>query len=197
MHKVQQPEIFSQTRNFWFWLNILEWQWCRWILFCELGRWRPEETRQSMVSFSIQRSSGVQLPRTRVVSLVTWPTSAPLHHALTAFLVSVPSPLISLVSASWFLLWCFYFSSTVTHLSGCWDDHSEQNSGSNTSVFSSSRLSLSWHLYSVHTEVPTSVFGDKLRDQVEERLAFYETGDAPRKNLDVMKEAVAQVRSDH
>uniref|UniRef100_A0A672S174 Nucleolar protein 56 n=2 Tax=Sinocyclocheilus grahami TaxID=75366 RepID=A0A672S174_SINGR len=42
------------------------------------------------------------------------------------------------------------------------------------------------------SEVPTSVFGDKLRDQVEERLAFYETGDAPRKNLDVMKEAVIQ-----
>ncbi|XP_056301957.1 nucleolar protein 56 [Danio aesculapii] len=42
------------------------------------------------------------------------------------------------------------------------------------------------------SEVPTSVFGDKLRDQVEERLAFYETGEAPRKNLDVMKEAVAQ-----
>ncbi|XP_059382035.1 nucleolar protein 56 [Carassius carassius] len=42
------------------------------------------------------------------------------------------------------------------------------------------------------SDVPTSVFGDKLRDQVEERLAFYETGDAPRKNLDVMKEAVAQ-----
>ncbi|XP_051536253.1 nucleolar protein 56 [Myxocyprinus asiaticus] len=42
------------------------------------------------------------------------------------------------------------------------------------------------------SELPTCVFGDKLRDQVEERLAFYETGEAPRKNLDVMKEAVAQ-----
>ncbi|XP_069043549.1 nucleolar protein 56 isoform X3 [Lepisosteus oculatus] len=42
------------------------------------------------------------------------------------------------------------------------------------------------------SEVPTSVFGDKLRDQVEERLSFYETGDAPRKNLDVMKEAVKE-----
>ncbi|XP_016426662.1 nucleolar protein 56-like [Sinocyclocheilus rhinocerous] len=42
------------------------------------------------------------------------------------------------------------------------------------------------------SEVPTSVFGDKLRDQVEERLAFYETGEVPRKNLDVMKEAVIQ-----
>lgn len=43
------------------------------------------------------------------------------------------------------------------------------------------------------TEVPTSVFGDKLRDQVEERLSFYETGEVPRKNLDVMKEAVKEV----
>ncbi|KAG7476540.1 hypothetical protein MATL_G00084040 [Megalops atlanticus] len=42
------------------------------------------------------------------------------------------------------------------------------------------------------SEVPTSVFGDKLRDQVEERLSFYETGDAPRKNVDVMKEAVKE-----
>uniref|UniRef100_A0A8D0G0Y8 Nucleolar protein 56 n=1 Tax=Strix occidentalis caurina TaxID=311401 RepID=A0A8D0G0Y8_STROC len=44
------------------------------------------------------------------------------------------------------------------------------------------------------SEVPTSVFGDKLREQVEERLAFYETGEPPRKNLDVMKEAVVEVR---
>ncbi|XDV38442.1 hypothetical protein PO909_007843 [Leuciscus waleckii] len=42
------------------------------------------------------------------------------------------------------------------------------------------------------SEVPTCVFGDKLRGQVEERLSFYETGEAPRKNLDVMKEAVAE-----
>lgn len=42
------------------------------------------------------------------------------------------------------------------------------------------------------SEVPTSVFGEKLREQVEERLSFYETGEIPRKNLDVMKEAVVQ-----
>ncbi|XP_066488142.1 nucleolar protein 56 [Tiliqua scincoides] len=42
------------------------------------------------------------------------------------------------------------------------------------------------------SEIPTSVFGDKLREQVEERLAFYETGEPPRKNLDVMKEAVVE-----
>lgn len=47
------------------------------------------------------------------------------------------------------------------------------------------------------TEVPTSVFGDKLREQVEERLSFYETGDVPRKNVDVMKEAVKEVSFDN
>nr|XP_004611059.1 unnamed protein product [Sorex araneus] len=42
------------------------------------------------------------------------------------------------------------------------------------------------------SEVPTSVFGEKLREQVEERLSFYETGEIPRKNLDVMKEAMVE-----
>ncbi|XP_042565368.1 nucleolar protein 56 [Clupea harengus] len=42
------------------------------------------------------------------------------------------------------------------------------------------------------SEVPTCVFGDKLRDQVEERLLFYETGEAPRKNVEVMKEAMKE-----
>lgn len=37
------------------------------------------------------------------------------------------------------------------------------------------------------------MFGDKLRDQVEERLSFYENGELPRKNVDVMKEAVKEV----
>ncbi|XP_036275219.2 nucleolar protein 56 isoform X1 [Pipistrellus kuhlii] len=42
------------------------------------------------------------------------------------------------------------------------------------------------------SEVPTNVFGEKLREQVEERLSFYETGVIPRKNLEVMKEAMVQ-----
>ncbi|XP_027858730.1 nucleolar protein 56 [Xiphophorus couchianus] len=42
------------------------------------------------------------------------------------------------------------------------------------------------------SDLPTSVFGDKLREQVEERLSFYETGEVPRKNMDVMKEAVKE-----
>lgn len=43
------------------------------------------------------------------------------------------------------------------------------------------------------SEYPTSVFGDHLRQQVEDRLKFYETGDAPSKNVDVMKLAVEEV----
>ncbi|KAJ4829960.1 hypothetical protein Tsubulata_036060 [Turnera subulata] len=36
----------------------------------------------------------------------------------------------------------------------------------------------------------TTVFGEKLREQVEERLDFYDKGVAPRKNIDVMKAAI-------
>lgn len=39
-------------------------------------------------------------------------------------------------------------------------------------------------------EQPTSVFGDFLKEQVEERLKFYESGEVPRKNVLVMKEAI-------
>jgi nucleolar protein 56 len=36
----------------------------------------------------------------------------------------------------------------------------------------------------------TTAFGEKLREQVEERLDFYDKGVAPRKNVDVMKEVL-------
>lgn len=39
-------------------------------------------------------------------------------------------------------------------------------------------------------EQPTSVFGNSLKEQVEERLKFYESGEVPRKNITVMREAV-------
>lgn len=42
----------------------------------------------------------------------------------------------------------------------------------------------------IFTETPSSVFGDYLKKQVEDRLKFYESGEAPRKNIDVMKEAI-------
>jgi nucleolar protein 56 len=40
------------------------------------------------------------------------------------------------------------------------------------------------------SDSPTTVFGEALRKQVEERLAFYETGVAPMKNADAMRAAL-------
>ena len=45
------------------------------------------------------------------------------------------------------------------------------------------------------TEQPTSTFGEKLKGQVEERLKFYETGVTPRKNVEVMREAIEEAKS--
>ena len=42
-------------------------------------------------------------------------------------------------------------------------------------------------------DVPTTKFGEKLKEQVEERLTFFETGATPRKNIDVMKEAISEL----
>merc|ERR1712054_80282 len=39
----------------------------------------------------------------------------------------------------------------------------------------------------------TTVFGEKLKDQVEERLNFLTEGTVPRKNLEVMQEAIKEV----
>ncbi|XP_038686591.1 nucleolar protein 56-like isoform X2 [Tripterygium wilfordii] len=40
------------------------------------------------------------------------------------------------------------------------------------------------------SESSSTTFGEKLREQVEERLDFYDKGVAPRKNIDVMKAAI-------
>mmetsp|Transcript_20981 Transcript_20981/g.32276 ORF Transcript_20981/g.32276 Transcript_20981/m.32276 type:complete len:541 (+) Transcript_20981:165-1787(+) len=45
------------------------------------------------------------------------------------------------------------------------------------------------------SDEPNRLYGEKLRDQVEERLKFYETGAAPRKNLDVMEEIAKQIKA--
>merc|ERR1739840_3823 len=42
------------------------------------------------------------------------------------------------------------------------------------------------------SEESTTIFGSKLKTQVEDRLKFYETGDLPRKNVEVMAEAVEE-----
>jgi nucleolar protein 56 len=46
------------------------------------------------------------------------------------------------------------------------------------------------------SEKATSKFGDRLRDQVEERLNFYETGAAPKRNATVMAGVVAALRAE-
>ncbi|KMZ66021.1 Nucleolar protein [Zostera marina] len=46
------------------------------------------------------------------------------------------------------------------------------------------------------SDVASTVFGDNLREQVEERLSFYDKGVAPRKNIDVMKTAIEKVLED-
>ncbi|XP_028766242.1 nucleolar protein 56 [Neltuma alba] len=45
------------------------------------------------------------------------------------------------------------------------------------------------------SESGTSAFGEKLREQVEERLDFYDKGVAPRKNIDVMKSAIESAQN--
>jgi nucleolar protein 56 len=45
-------------------------------------------------------------------------------------------------------------------------------------------------------DVPTDKYGLKLKEQVEERLAFYEGGAVPRKNVDMMREVLDEVKLD-
>ena len=45
------------------------------------------------------------------------------------------------------------------------------------------------------SDLPNDIFGEKLKEQVEERLKLYEDGSVPRKNIDVMKEAVDAVKA--
>merc|ERR1711972_1056171 len=42
----------------------------------------------------------------------------------------------------------------------------------------------------------TKLFGEKLKEQVEDRLKFYDTGDLPKKNVDAMKEAIEAVKAE-
>uniref|UniRef100_A0A1I7XMN9 Nucleolar protein 56 n=1 Tax=Heterorhabditis bacteriophora TaxID=37862 RepID=A0A1I7XMN9_HETBA len=48
--------------------------------------------------------------------------------------------------------------------------------------------------YNLKFEVPVSTFGEFLREQVEERLKYFETGELPQKNLDVMVKAQEEAK---
>ena len=43
------------------------------------------------------------------------------------------------------------------------------------------------------SDFQTTLFGEKLKDQVEERLTFYDKGTAPRKNIAMMQEVIAEI----
>ena len=42
----------------------------------------------------------------------------------------------------------------------------------------------------------TDKYGASMRDQVEERLKFFDSGETPRRNVDVMQEVAAQLRAE-
>jgi len=46
------------------------------------------------------------------------------------------------------------------------------------------------------SDVSTKLFGEKLKEQVEDRLKFYDSGDLPKKNVDAMKEAIDAVKAE-
>lgn len=49
-------------------------------------------------------------------------------------------------------------------------------------------------LLGVCLENPTNLFGKKLHEQVEDRLKFYETGEAPIKNADAMQDVLNEIK---
>jgi len=46
------------------------------------------------------------------------------------------------------------------------------------------------------SEQSSTIFGTKLKEQVEDRLKFFETGEIPKKNLDVMTEAIQALKKE-
>eukprot|EP01098_Paradermamoeba_levis_P007821 TRINITY_DN325_c0_g1_i1.p1 TRINITY_DN325_c0_g1~~TRINITY_DN325_c0_g1_i1.p1 ORF type:complete len:580 (+),score=283.47 TRINITY_DN325_c0_g1_i1:93-1742(+) len=46
------------------------------------------------------------------------------------------------------------------------------------------------------SDVITDKFGQKLKEQVEERLKFYDSGELPKKNVDVMKEVMEELKTE-
>ncbi|CAF4365675.1 unnamed protein product, partial [Rotaria sp. Silwood2] len=46
------------------------------------------------------------------------------------------------------------------------------------------------------SEIPTSIFGDRLKQQVSDRLKFYDSGELPAKNVDVMQLALQEAETE-
>lgn len=45
--------------------------------------------------------------------------------------------------------------------------------------------------------MPTTAFGTKMKEQVEERLTFLTTGEKTRKNVDLMKEVLDELKEEN
>jgi nucleolar protein 56 len=61
------------------------------------------------------------------------------------------------------------------------------------SRYLANKCSIATRIDSFSDDPPSHLYGAKLRDQMEERLQFYETGKAPRRNLEVMQEASREI----
>merc|ERR1711871_1455942 len=46
------------------------------------------------------------------------------------------------------------------------------------------------------SDEPNSLYGEKLKEQVEERLNFYTSGEAPSRNIDAMRDVAKQIAGD-
>ena len=57
---------------------------------------------------------------------------------------------------------------------------------------SSLSLSLDQRNFDVLLDIPTTIFGDHLKQQVSDRLKFYDSGELPAKNVDVMQLALQE-----
>lgn len=53
-------------------------------------------------------------------------------------------------------------------------------------------LSLDQRNFDVLLDIPTTIFGDHLKQQVSDRLKFYDSGELPAKNVDVMQLALQE-----
>uniref|UniRef100_A0A7S1L7E6 Nucleolar protein 56 n=1 Tax=Alexandrium catenella TaxID=2925 RepID=A0A7S1L7E6_ALECA len=69
----------------------------------------------------------------------------------------------------------------------------QQKNKGRISRYLANKCSLASRIDNFSDEAST-VFGEKLRDQVEERLAFLSEGTTPRKNIEVMQEAIKEVK---
>jgi len=69
----------------------------------------------------------------------------------------------------------------------------EQKNKGRISRYLANKCSIATRIDSFSDDSTSRLYGEKLREQVEERLRFYETGQAPRKNQDVMSEVAKEL----